>query len=236
MKELTCTYCKKEFTAQRLRECCNRTCSSRLAQVRRGLSPWELDAELWLEEKSGTLPFPVLCRRFNSMAKRKGWAARSKNALHVKLQRLNLRKKCTEDNLTRRELARVLGINPDRVRAWTKAGLPWKKVARNQSAIRVEDLKQFLLTNPERATHVPIRELGWLIGEDAAEIVANAKHSVRGYAKPVVCLDTGRTYPGVKAAARENFVVHSSITSAIERGGTCAGYRWAYFNQIKEQA
>jgi hypothetical protein len=188
---------------------------------------------MWLEEKAGTLPFATLCHYFNKMARRKGWGERSENAIHVKVQRLNLSKKCTEDNLTRRELARALCIKPDRVRAWTRAGLPWKKVARNQAAIRVADLREFLLANPERATDVPEKELGWLIGESAAAIIANAEHSTRGYPKPVICIDTGEKFSGLKAAARAKFVVHSSIAGAIKRGGKCAGYRWAYLDQLQ---
>lgn len=233
MKNLTCAYCTKPFTAKRLRECCDRSCAARLSQTRRGLTPWEPEAEMWLEEKAGTLPFFTLCRRFNGMARRKGWAERSENAMHVKVQRLNLSKKCTEDNFTRRELARVLAIKPDRVRAWTRAGLPWQKVSRNQAAIRVVDLREFLLANPERATGVPEQELGWLIGEPAAAIIANAEHSQRGYPRPVICIDTGEKFPGIKAAARAKFVVQSSIRSAILRGGKSAGYRWAYLDQLQ---
>lgn len=188
---------------------------------------------MWLEEKAGTLPFRVLCSQFNGMATRRGWGKRSENAIHVKVQRLNLSKKCTEDNLTRRELARVLGIKPDRVRSWTRNGLAWKKVARNQAAIKVADLRDFLLANPERATGVPEQELGWLIGEKAAAIVADSEHSQRGYPKPVVCIDTGEIFPGVKAAARAKFVVHSSIAGAIRRGGKSAGCRWAYLDQLQ---
>jgi hypothetical protein len=196
------------------------------------MTPWEPDAEMWLEEKAGTLPFSTLCHYFNKMARRQGWGSRSKNAIHVKVQRLNLSKKCTEDNMTRRELARALGIKPDRVRGWTRAGLPWKKIARNQAAIRMADLREFLLSNPDRATGVPERELGWLIGESAAAIIASAEHSTRGYPKPVICIETGEKFPSVKAAARAKFVVHSSITGAIDRGGRSAGCRWAYLDAI----
>ena len=236
MRHLTCAYCSKPFTTQRLRECCDRSCSARLTQTRRGLTPWEPDAEMWLEEKAGTLPFNALCHQFNKMATRRGWGKRSDNAIHVKVQRLNLSKKCTEDNMTRRELARALGIKPDRVRSWTRNGLSWKKVARNQSAIRMDDLREFLLFNPERATGVPEQELGWLIGEKAAAIIANAEHSTRGYPRPVICIDTGEKYPSIKAAARAKFVVHSSIRRAIQRGGKSAGYRWAYLDELSKVA
>ena len=47
MKDLTCTYCTKPFTAQRLRECCGSSCAAKLSQTRRGLTLWEPEAEMW---------------------------------------------------------------------------------------------------------------------------------------------------------------------------------------------
>ena len=226
----TCAYeyCQKRFECTRPRECCSRSCASKVAQSRRGRPPWEPEAELWLEEKAGTLPFRTLCQRFNTRAKRNNWALRNENAIKVKLQRLNLGKKCTVDNFTRRELARALGISPDRIRGWTRAGLPWTKVARNQSAIRVTDLRAWLLENPQWATGISEQELGWIIGKDAAETIAQADHSDRGYAKPVICLDTGEVFPSVKAASRAKYIDHRSISGAIRRNGKAAGLRWAY--------
>ena len=234
MPSSICAYdkCRQPFTSLRPRECCNRSCAARLAQTRRGLTPWEPDALHWLEQTAGTLPFPDLCRRFRMMAKRRGWATRSDNALHVKIQRLNLQKKCTEDNLTRRELARFLNIPPDRVRNWTSNGLPWRKVARNQSAIQMADLKAFLLANPERATNVPERELGWLIGDEAAARIVAAEHSARGYHRPILCIDTGEIFPSVRAAARAKYVTRGCICQAIRRGGKSAGLRWAYLDEL----
>ena len=229
-----CAYCGAQFTSLRPRECCQRSCSGKLNHQRLG-TDWSQDAELWLEQKAGTMPLPNLTAAYNRLAVQHGWANRSLNSIKLKLKRLNLSRKCTENNLTRYELARVLEISPDKVRVWTKNGLPYRKVARNQTAIKISDVRAFLLNNPSRAFGVSFDGLSWLIGEIDATAICEADHSRRGHRRPVVNLDTGKVYPGVKAAARENYLTHNCIAQSIQRGGRSGGCRWAYIDQMEEQ-
>ena len=228
-----CEHCGKTFEAKRKRECCDRSCAAKLARMRRGMAPWEQDAEFWLEQKAGLYPLPELCRIFNRVASRKGWARRTETAVNIKLKRLNLSRKCTEDNLSRRELARALGIGPDRVRGWTRRGLPYRKIARNQIAIKVGDLRDYLLENPGLTTGITEQSLAWLIGESAAKKIKAIPDDPRGFYRPVICLDTGERFDGIKAAGRAKFISHSSIGGAIRRGGKCLGYRWAYLDSLE---
>lgn len=46
--------------------------------------------------------------------------------------------------------------------------------------------------------------------------------------KPVVCVETGRRYSSIAAAARGVGRSNAVIPAAIRRGGTCAGYHWKY--------
>ena len=232
---INCGYCGVQFTAVRRRKCCTRSCSAKLKHQRMG-TDWHQDAELWLEKKAGTLPLVSLTRAYNQAAKINGWPSRSQNAIKIKLNRLNLSRKCTENNITRYALARVLGVTSDKIRTWTRSGLPYRKMARNQTAIRVCDVREFLLNDPRRAYGVSEEGLAWLIGEKDAAIICEAEHSRRGYRRPVINLDTGQVYPGIKAAARETYITHNSIAQAIRRGGRSAGYRWAYVNDLEERA
>lgn len=197
---------------------------------------WHQDAELWLEKKAGTLPLANLTKAYNRVAKINGWPPRSLNAIKIKLSQLNLSRKCTENNITRYELARVLGVTRDKIRGWTRSGLPYCKIARNQTAIRACDLRDFLLSDPSRAYGVSEEGLSWLIGEKDAAIICKAEHSRRGHRRPVINLDTGRVYPGIKAAARETYIDHNSIARAIRKGGRSAGYRWAYVDELEAEA
>jgi hypothetical protein len=229
-----CLYCGVKFTALRPRECCRQTCSAKLRYQRLG-TDWPQEAELWLEKKAGTMPLPNLTAAYNRVATKQGWTKRSQNAIKIKLNRLNLSRKCTEDNITRNELARVLRVSSDKVRVWTSNGLPYRKIARNQTAIKISDVRAFLLSNPSRAFGVSFDGLAWLIGEKDAETICDADHSRRGHRRPVINLDTGKVYPGIKAAARENYLSHGCISQAIKRGGLSGGYRWAYVDELEEQ-
>lgn len=230
---LTCAYCDRAFTTERRRQCCDRRCAAKLARVTRGQAPWETDAELWLELNAGTLPLPSLLKAFHRTQRRRGWNPRSDEAVRLKLNRSNLSRKCTEDNLSRYELARVLGIHSDRVRRWNRQGLPYRKVARNQCAIKVRDLKQWLLQNPHEGRDMDPLGLETLIGPSAAAVVLSAEHDVRGCRRAVVCIDTGEVFDGLKAAGRAKYVSHKSISGAIARGGRSAGYRWAWLEDLQ---
>lgn len=232
--QLACAWCGISFEALRRRECCCRSHAAKLARSRRTdvAPPWEAEAEFWLEQAAGTLPLADLAKRFNLMAKRRGWQCRTQESVKIKLGRMGLSRKCTEDNMSRYEISRALGIHVDRVRLWTRKGMPTRKVARNQMAVKVADLRDFLLAHPELATGIPDRELGWLIGQNAAAAIAGAEHSKRGYPRPVLCVDTGERFPGVKAAARAKFVTHGCIGQAIRRGGKSAGCRWRYLDDV----
>lgn len=51
---------------------------------------------------------------------------------------------------------------------------------------------------------------------------------MKGQARPVVNLDTGKTFPTIGAAS---FAIRRGLNGvglAIKRGGRCGGHRWAY--------
>jgi hypothetical protein len=56
-----------------------------------------------------------------------------------------------------------------------------------------------------------------------------------GSSRQVINLDTGEIYPAPKNAARAVGRKAESLRSSIRAGGTCAGYRWAYVGELKEQ-
>lgn len=57
-----------------------------------------------------------------------------------------------------------------------------------------------------------------------------------GSSRQVVNLDTGEVYPAAKSAARAVGRKVESLRSSIRVGGTCAGYRWAYVDELEVKA
>ena len=55
-----------------------------------------------------------------------------------------------------------------------------------------------------------------------------------GSSRTVVCLDTGHQYPAPKNAAKAVGRKTDTLRAAIRTGCTCAGYRWAYLDELEE--
>ena len=234
--ELTCAYCGKAFTAKRHRECCSRSCGSRLALSRGGVAPWTDAAEQWLEVHADQMPFPDLCSGYNAAAADQGWPQRTAPSLRQKLWRLGLRSHCTEDNLNRSELARQLGITEPRVRWWIISGLPYSRPYPRRVSIAIADLKTFLLANPNMAGGLCQERLSFLIGPKATAKIMATNPAPPSKCRAVVCLGTGMVYQSLREAGAAYFVDSSAIYKAIRTGGTSAGLRWAYADQLSKKA
>jgi hypothetical protein len=234
---LTCECCGRSFEYRKPRRSCSKSCAAKLTYVAENKT-WPPESEEWLEERVGIIPLTEIEEAYRQIAAQKGWPPRTYNALKSKAQRLGLRQRCHLDNLTRAELGRVLGISHTRVKTWTKQGLPYKQLSHTHTAVRVRDIRTFLLKNPDSAIGVNPEGLAWLLGDDAARKVLGriTRKNVPGIPRPVVNLSTGKVYPHVKAAGSECFVAGISIAGAIRRNGTCAGYRWAYLDEMGVRA
>jgi hypothetical protein len=180
------------------------------------------------------MPFHRLIDSFIRNSKKLGFPERTRRAIEAKAKRLtareNLSRKCTLNNWTRNELARTLGISPDRVRSWCRVGgLRESKVARNQSAIMRKVLKEWMLERPELVADIEKERLDFVLEDSQAiQEIKRHKPSRKGYPCPVICIDTGQKYPSAKAAARANYLSKGCVIRAIKTGGTSAGHRWAY--------
>ena len=236
--ELTCAYCGKAFTAKRRRKCCCVNCSGKLGNKTRAGTAWPHDAELWLEQQTGTVPFPEIVRNYQTAARLNGWPKRSEMGIQTKIVRMGLSRRCTEDSFSTVELAKLLNVPQSRVVRWVTHGLKATKPGRHKLAIKAADVQKFLLKHPTRAHGISQDCLAWLFDN---EVVAHAiatqstRHS-RGLSRPVVCLTNGRQYPSLAAAAADVYVVDDAIAKAIRTGGTSAGLRWAYADQQVREA
>ena len=80
-----------------------------------------------------------------------------------------------------------------------------------------ETLKKFKEENPERNRDHAIKA-----GQASAK-----KHS-----KPVVCLETGETYPSAKEAMRQTGINAANIGTACKSGRKAGGYHWNYLKTL----
>ena len=230
-----CAYCGRDFPKPlRKRLCCDRTCAAKLARVKLGIAPWSEVEIDYLRERCEAMPHNQIIYGFRRKAKDSGWPERSQAAVEMKLKRLrkaeNLRRKCTLNNWTIRELARCLGISHDRVRSWCRTGgLPRRKIARNQSAISKADLKRWLMEHPGKAADVELYLLESVLDDPkAAAFIIDHEPDIRGYSRPVVCLDNGARFRSAREASRASYASPGCVSKACSTGGRAAGKRWAW--------
>jgi hypothetical protein len=183
------------------------------------------------------MPFHRLIDSYLRNSEQLGFPERTRMAVEAKIEKLikfeNLSRKCTLNNWSRYELARILGISADRVRGWCEAGgLRSSKVARNQSAIARKALKEWMLEHPELVSDVEEDRLSFVLEDpNAVSEIKRHKPSRKGYPMPVVCVGTGEKYPSIKAAARANYLSRGSVMRAIKSGKASAGHKWAYLRR-----
>jgi hypothetical protein len=231
-----CAFCNKEFEAKTKRLCCTRSCSAKLSMEKKGKAAWTQKEIEFLEDNLGSLPFGSLITSFKKWAAKEGYAKRTTTAIEVQIRRMtthsSLSRKCTEDNFTVYELSRALGLPMDRVRLFVRSGkLKFRKVARNQNAIKRKDAIALVLNNPSYFANCDRDNLFWLLEDDGlVEKVKSSEPSTRGFRRAVRCYapDGVRVYSGVKEAARANFISHQCISQAIARNGKSAGMKWEW--------
>jgi hypothetical protein len=235
MDNQICEFCGLSFPKpKRERRGCSRSCSTKLSQAAKGKHAWTEEELDYLRDRLGLMPFHRLIDSYLRNSEQLGFPERTRMAVEVKMQKLikseNLSRKCTLNNWTVHELARILGVTSARVRSWCDiSGLRKSKVARNQSAIARKALKEWMLERPELVSDIEKERLDFVLEDpQAVRKIKRHKPSQRGYPRPVICLGTGEKYPSVTAAAKANYLSKCCVIRAIRTGNTSAGHRWAY--------
>lgn len=151
----------------------------------------------------------MIAQSWNKTAKKKGWSARTKNALKIKATRLLTPKngslKSLDNNWDSSTLSRLLGTPLDKVRSWRRRGIiEFTKLSRNQTAISRTQLREFALTHPEELGGIDPKKLRRVLKDghlvNAVLKVANNAPTM-GRSITVIRLDTGDVYPSAKNAA-----------------------------------
>jgi len=228
MKTATCPNCDRQFAFTRPRKFCDRRCAATVRLQARGVAVWEPAALLHLEQLTGFYPGPELAKRFNSQAKKQGWAQRTETAIVLKLRRQGCSRKATLDNFTKIEMARTLQINLDRVKRWVKIGLlPYKKVSRNLGAISLSEFRKFADSYWQELRSVNLEALAWLgVNPKTIEKVSRLPPAFTGAPQPVKRLDTGETFYSVKEAARRCYINWNGIVLSIQQQKPVSGIQW----------
>lgn len=184
-----------------------------------------------LELFAGDLPRATAIRIYRSWATKNGMPRRSNQAIEGTIYRYGLSLRATGQWLTLGGIAGQLGISHDCPQRWVHQGLLSStrigQTDRRVNYIRRADLVAFARAYPQALGGIEQSRLMMLLeDEELAEAIATDHPRRPWHRKTVRAVETGRTWPTVRAAAREVFVTRQAITYALRTGGTAAGWHW----------
>lgn len=184
-----------------------------------------------LELLAGDLPRAMVISSYRSWAARNGHPRRSDTAIESATYRHGMSLRATGQWLTLGSVAAMLGVTHDCPNRWVARGLlTTRRIGKRQqlvSYVRRRDLVAFARAHPQALGGIERGRLMMLLEDEAlADAIAEGHTRRPWYRKPVRCVETGRVWPTVRAAAKEVFVTRQAITYALRTRGTAAGWHW----------
>jgi hypothetical protein len=203
--EKVCPQCSKSFT--NITEFCSRACATSRSVASNGKQSWETDAVAYLELIAGTDRPHALTKRFNSEARKRGWATRTETAIKVKMKKMKLSHRADEDGWNCTELANYLGIDRDRVHHWCEMGHIKSQWADGHGKLRPANrritqawLIDFAKQHPQRLQGIDPANLALLLPQAVVYQILITPIDLTGLKCRVKHVRTGTIYPSLAAA------------------------------------
>lgn len=203
---------------------CCKSCAAYTRRGNQGFPAWRKEEIILLEQLSGACPFPEIVRKLQELACCHGWQPRTTAAIKSYMCAHGYEMKCTLDNFTGAELARILGVSYQRINCWKRYGkLPYYNVSKTQSVIQLKALKRWARTNPHYLAGIDREHLSWLFDEALVNLICQSSSSAMGIPIAVKRVDTKQVYPSLQVAAQQNHMDPTTLAKAIRKGRRFAG-------------
>ena len=230
--------CSKKFfppyvTQKRLskRTTCSDACAHEL-NVRRRTYWSELDVQI-LQDIAESLPPSKLVQVFNNLAAKNNRPTRTRNAIFLKCNDLNLSVYPVYSTLTTDRIIASLKIDDNTIYKWiNRKGLRTtrgSKKARSRHYITIQDFRSFARKHPEELAGVDSIELFFLVeDQDLVDYIKENYPKAVKHSRPmkVRCIETGQVFPSQAKAAKHFNLYRSALFRAIKYGKTAAGYHF----------
>ena len=181
---------------------------------------------------AGDVPWPVLPQVYWNTVRQHGYPQRIGTALRRKCNDLGLQRAAIGRWVNAGLICQLMDISYEAVQTLMRSGLlPGKRFGETQGHryyFRRCDLRHLADSHPHLFGGLPISNLTQLF-DDAKLAIKIAelelpKHQQR---RPVLCVETGTTYPSISAAARAVYVTPKCIYDALDHPTkTSASYTW----------
>ena len=191
---------------------------------------WSAREMEMLEQLAGDQPPDRLIHVYNNWAKRQGFATRTRGAILTRLSRSGITARAEGDWVSSGYVCATLGVGIDTTQRWTShRGIPCHRDGRNARFFRRSDLRKAAHSQPETFGGIPADRLFLLLEDrELADRIATAYPWRAATPRPVCAVETGWSYPSVRAAAARFNICRQAIQHAIRTGGTAAGYHWTH--------
>jgi DNA-binding transcriptional MerR regulator len=192
-------------------------------------TPFELDT---LSLLAGDVPWPALPQTYCNTVRQHGYPRRTGTALRRKCNDLGLQRAAIGKWVNAGLICKLMGISYEAVQTWLRNDLIDGKRFGDTNGHRYyftrASVRALAKARPHLFGGLSISNLTQLFDDPAlaAEIAALKlpKHQQR---RPVLCVETGTTYPSISAAARAVYVTPKCICEALDHPTkTSASFTW----------
>ena len=196
-----------------------------------GCRPWSAFELETLQSMVGDMPWPLLVKNYRHWAHFNGQPPRTEIALRRKAEALGIRRWSVGEWITTGVIGEHLGVTCETVRHWIRQGwLPAKRFGTtpsHQHFVSRADLRRLSRNRPELFAERPLADLIQLLdSERAAQQVVDGNHSRPWRRCPVICVETGKRFPTIAAAARHAHVTPQRMHIAVRSNGLANGRHW----------
>lgn len=201
--------------------------------------PWsQAETEQFLQ-LAGDVPRPMLASAYNAWAVRNGYPSRTQKALELKADKFKVSLRAVGSWVTTGGLAAILGLPSSTVESWLGRypDLPRKRFGHQMVRyVNRDQFKAWVMDHLQLLGGLEHSRLVMLFGDEQLADRICAKYPDRptgleATAKPVRCVDDGRVWPSIMAAAREVYVAHSSLWRALVEQRPVVGMRFELIDQ-----
>ena len=193
---------------------------------------WSSEELTTLELLAGDVPWPALPDIYWNTVRQHGYPRRTGTALRRKCNDLGLQRAAIGRWVNAGLICQLMEISYEAVQTWMRNGLIEGKRFGSTKGHRYyftrASIRALAKRHPYLFGGLPICNLTQLFDDDklAKEIAALElpKHQQR---RPVLCVETGTTYPSISAAARAVYVTPKCIYEALDDPTkTSASFTW----------
>jgi DNA-binding transcriptional MerR regulator len=197
-----------------------------------GGKAWSSEELDTLSLLAGDVPWPALPQTYWHTVRQHGYPQRTATALRRKCNDLGLQRAAIGRWVNAGLICKLMDISYEAVQTWMRndliAGKRFGDTKGHRYYFTRASVRALARKHPHFFGGLPISNLTQLFDDAklAIEIAALElpKHQQR---RPVLCVETGTTYPSISAAARAVYVTPKCISCALDRPDkTSASFTW----------